>query len=98
MKLVKYILIAGAGALGLVSCSKNYINGVKPTDGSLSSTIILNSKIGVDNALTGIYQNIRDYIPATGRQNMYGWKTDQLNFDMRANDLISDPANWWLYE
>ena len=98
MKLVKYILIAGAGALGLVSCSKNYINGVKPTDGSLSSAIILNSKIGVDNALTGIYENIRDYIPSTGRQNMYGWKTSQFNFDMRANDVISDPANWWLYE
>jgi hypothetical protein len=35
---------------------------------------------------------------ALGQQNMYGWKTAQFNFDMRGNDLISDPANWWLYE
>jgi len=98
MRFTKYILIAGVGMLTLASCSKNFIDGVKPTDGSLSSSIIFNSKIGVDNALTGIYELIRDYIPSTGRQNMYGWKTSQFNFDMRGDDLISDPANWWLYE
>jgi hypothetical protein len=98
MRLTKYILMAGVGMLTLASCSKNFIEGVKPTDGSLPSDIVLSSKIGVNNALTGIYENIRDYIPSTGRQNMYGWKTAQFNFDMRADDLISDPANWWLYE
>src|SRR4051812_4231343 len=98
MKRSKYIIIAMAGVIGLASCSKNFINGVKPTNGDIPSDIVFTSIKGADNALTGIYQTIRDYIPASGRQNMYGWKTSQFNFDLRGDDIVSDAANWWLYE
>lgn len=98
MRLNSNLFLAVAGVITLGSCSKGFINDVKPSDGSLSQTIIFGSKIGVDNALTGIYQIMRDYIPSGAQQNMYGWKTSQFNFDMRGNDLISDPSNWWLYE
>lgn len=69
---------------------------MKPADGTVSVTDVFNSKIGVDNALTGIYGIFQTY--AFGRQNMYGLKTIQFNFDMRGNYLIADPSNWWLYE
>jgi hypothetical protein len=96
MKFKKYLIIAAAGTLSFASCSKKFIDEVKPADGSISNEVVFSSKIGVNNALTGIYYNIRNYV--TGQQNMYGWKTVQFNFDMRGNDLISDPGNWWLYE
>jgi len=96
MKFKNYLVIAAASVVTLASCSKKFIDEVKPADGSISNEVVFSSKIGVNNALTGIYYNIRNYV--TGQQNMYGWKTVQFNFDMRGNDLISDPGNWWLYE
>jgi starch-binding outer membrane protein, SusD/RagB family len=96
MKFKKYIVVACAGVLALASCSKSFIDEVKPSDGTISNDVVFTSKVGVDNALTGIYWIMRTY--SFGQQNMYGWKTAQFNFDMRGNDLISDPSNWWLYE
>jgi hypothetical protein len=98
MKFKKYILLICSGAIILSSCSKKFLDDVKPADGSISAGLIFESKIGVDNALTGIYGLMQSYIVGGGRQNMYGLKTIQFNFDMRGNDLIADPANWWLYE
>ncbi len=96
MKFKKYILI-GISVFSLVSCKKSFLNEVTPQDGSVSDALIFNSKLGVDNAMTGIYYLMRNYV-GTGAQNMYGIKTIQFNFDMRGNDLISDASNWWLYE
>lgn len=97
MKLKKYII---GGCIGLsllsISCSKNYIDEIKPADGTLSNSVIFTSTQGLDNALTGIYSLLQNY--ASGQQNMYGLKTIQFNFDMRGNDLISISNNWWLYE
>lgn len=99
MKLKKYLIFGYSSLLLLTtSCSKSFIDEVKPADGSLSNSVIFTSTQGVDNALTGIYDLMRDYIPSSGRQNMYGIKTIMLNFDLRGNDMISDPSNWWLYE
>lgn len=96
MKITKYLLITCMGALTLSSCSKKFIDEVVPADGSLSANVIFGSKLGAENAMTGVYYLLRNY--ASGQQNMYGVKTIQFNFDMRSNELISDPANWWLYE
>ncbi len=82
----------------LTGCSKKYIDQVTPADGSVSDAVIFGSKIGVDNALTGIYGLFQTYINDNGRQNMYGLKTIQFTFDLRGNDLIADPSNWWTYE
>ncbi len=98
MKIVKILIVISISMLTLSSCSKKYIDEVKPADGSLSENVIFGSKIGVDNALTGIYGLFQTYRNDNGRQNMYGLKTIQFNFDMRGNDLISDPSNWWLFE
>ncbi|MEO6220480.1 MAG: RagB/SusD family nutrient uptake outer membrane protein [Ginsengibacter sp.] len=98
MKASKYIIAISISIITLTSCSKKYIDEVTPADGTLSDAVIFGSKIGVDNAMTGIYYLFQQYIPSTGRQNMYGLKTIQFNFDMRGNDLISDPSNWWLFE
>lgn len=98
MKYNKLLIAACFGLITFASCKKSFIDEVKPADGSLSDNVIFGSKIGVDNALTGIYYLFQRYVPSSGRQNMYGLKTIQFNFDMRGNDLISDPANWWLYE
>ncbi|MDB5229279.1 MAG: hypothetical protein JWN76_84 [Chitinophagaceae bacterium] len=89
-------MIAGVSAIALTSCKKSYLDEVKPADGSLSENVIFGSKLGADNAMTGIYYLFQRY--ALGQQNMFGLKTIQFNFDMRGNDLISDPGNWWLYE
>jgi hypothetical protein len=96
----KYIttLFLLAGALCLGSCSKNFINSVVPTNGDITDNLIFTSQIGVDNAMTGIYETMRDYITPNGQANMFGWKTDQLNFDMRGNDLIAEPSNWFAFE
>lgn len=94
--LSKYIAIAGVCAVSLTSCKKSFLDDVKPADGSLDPSVIFTSKSSVDNALTGTYYLMRNY--AGAQQNMYGVKTIQFNFDMRANDLISDASNWWLYE
>ena len=98
MKLNKYLLITclAGGVLAASSCGKKFVDEVKPADGSLTGDVIFGSKTGVDNALTGVYYLMRNY--ASGQQNMYGIKTIQFNFDLRGNDLISDPGNWWLYE
>jgi len=98
MKATKFLIAISISAITLAACSKKYLDEVKPADGTLSDNVIFGSKIGVDNALTGIYNLFQQYIPSTGRQNMYGLKTIQFNFDMRGDDLISDPSNWWLYE
>lgn len=98
MKTLRYFALLVSTTLVIASCSKDYIDEVRPADGTLSDAVIFNSKIGVDNALTGIYGLFQTYIPNSGRQNMYGLKTIQFNFDMRGNDLIADPSNWWLYE
>lgn len=98
MKITKFLLAISIIVIILASCSKKYIDEVKPADGTLSDNVIFGSKIGVDNALTGIYGLFQSYASANSRQNMYGLKTIQFNFDMRGNDLISDPSNWWLYE
>lgn len=98
MKTVKILIAICIGVASLTSCSKKYLDEVKPADGTLSDAVIFGSKIGVDNAITGIYSLFQQYIPSSGRQNMYGLKTLQFNFDMRGNDLISDPSNWWLFE
>ncbi|MBE7172330.1 MAG: RagB/SusD family nutrient uptake outer membrane protein [Williamsia sp.] len=90
------IAILCAGVLLFASCKKDFLEEVKPAAGTITEDVIFDSKLGVDNALTGIYYIMRNYV--SGQQNMYGWKTVQLNFDMRGNDLISDPSNWWLYE
>src|ERR1700733_11194773 len=96
MKLNNFLTLICAGLLALASCSKSYLSTVQPADGSVADNIIFGSKVGADNAMTGIYYLFQRY--ASGQQNMYGLKTVQFNFDMRGNDLISDPANWWLYE
>ena len=98
MRITKFLIAISLSLLILTSCSKKYIDEVKPADGSVSDLVIFGSKIGVDNALTGIYSLFQTYINSRGTQNMYGLKTIQFNFDMRGNDLISDPSNWWLYE
>jgi hypothetical protein len=96
MKLKKYLIIACLGIGMLSSCKKSYLNEVLPADGSVADNLIFGSKIGADNAMTGIYYLFQRY--SSGRQNMFGLKTIQFNFDMRGNDLISDPGNWWLFE
>jgi hypothetical protein len=96
MKIGKILIAACISATAFTACSKNFIDEVKPADGSLPTSIILTSKAGVDNAMTGVYYLMRNY--ASGQQNMYGIKTIQFNFDIRGNDIIADPANWWLYE
>ena len=96
MKSNKYLITACLSIIILTSCKKSFLNQIQPSDGSLSQNVIFGSKIGADNAMTGIYYLFQRY--ALGQQNMYGLKTIQLNFDMRGNDLISDPGNWWLYE
>lgn len=93
----KILFLACAASLVLASCSKKYLDEPKPEDGSISPTLVFVNKATVDNAMTGIYYLMQRYV-GSGAQNMYGWKTVQFNFDMRGNDLISDPANWWLYE
>ncbi len=98
MRIQKLLIGVCISVITLASCSKKYIDQVKPADGSISDNVIFGSKIGVDNALTGIYGLFQTYINDNGRQNMYGLKTIQFTFDMRGNDLISDPSNWWLYE
>ena len=98
MKTLKYLIILATSVSVISSCSKEFIEDVGPVDGSVSDIVIFDSKIGVDNALTGIYGLFQSYIPSSGRQNMYGLKTIQFNFDMRGSDLIADPSNWWLYE
>lgn len=98
MKKLKYLTLIAASALTLASCSKEFLDEVGPANGDVSDQVIFTSKIGVDNALTGIYGLMQSYIPSSGRQNMYGMKTIQFNWDMRGSDLIADPANWWLYE
>jgi starch-binding outer membrane protein, SusD/RagB family len=92
----KYLMILSVTALAITSCSKKYLDEVTPNDGSISPNLIFVNKATVDNAMTGCYYLMQRY--ALGQQNMFGWKTAQFNFDMRGNDLISDPANWWLYE
>jgi starch-binding outer membrane protein, SusD/RagB family len=92
----KYFIIISATVLALTSCSKKYLDEVTPNDGTIATNLVFVNKATVDNALTGCYYLMQRY--AFGQQNMYGWKTAQFNFDMRGNDLISDPANWWLYE
>jgi hypothetical protein len=92
----KYFIIVSAFALALTSCSKKYLNEITPNDGSIATNLVFVNKATVDNAMTGCYYLMQRYV--FNRQNMYGWKTAQFNFDMRGNDLISDPANWWLYE
>jgi hypothetical protein len=96
MTMKKYLLIACVGVMSLASCSKTFLSEVVPANGDLDPGIIFGSKTGADNAMTGIYYLMRNY--ATGQQNMYGLKTIQFNFDIRGNDIISDPGNWWLYE
>ncbi len=98
MKATKFLIAVCISSLMITSCSKKYLDDVKPADGTLSDAVIFGSKIGVDNAMTGIYSLFQNYINDNGRQNMYGLKTIQFNFDMRGDDLISDPSNWWLYE
>src|SRR6185312_755532 len=98
MKTTKFLIGLCISAITLASCSKKYLDDVKPADGTLSDAVIFGSKIGVDNAMTGIYYLFQQYINDNGRQNMYGLKTIQFNFDMRGDDLISDASNWWLYE
>lgn len=98
MRITKFLIAASLAVITFTSCSKKYIDEVKPADGSVSDVVIFGSRIGVENALTGIYALYQTYINNNGRQNMYGLKTIQFNFDMRGNDLISDPSNWWLYE
>src|ERR1700740_1082325 len=98
MKSLKYLTLVVAGALTLASCSKDFIDEVGPANGDVSDGVIFTSKIGVENAITGVYGLMQSYIPSSGRQNMYGMKTIQFNWDMRGSDLIADPANWWLYE
>lgn len=97
MKLKKYLLV-GLSVLTLSACTKDFLNDVTPKDGSISDDLVFNSKIGVDNAMTGIYYLLRNYQYTSSAQNMYGYKTIQFNFDMRGNDLISDSGTWWLYE
>lgn len=97
MKFKKYILI-GLSVVSLASCKKSFLNDVAPANGTVSEALIFNSKVGVDNAMTGIYNRLRNYQYTGSAQNMYGVKTIQFNFDMRGNDLISDASNWWLYE
>lgn len=95
MKLKKYLII-GLSVIALSSCTKEYLNEPKPADGSVSDVLVFNSKVGIDNAFTGVYYLMRNY--QGSQQNMYGWKTVEFNFDMRGNDLIGDSGNWWLYE
>ncbi|MDR3717082.1 MAG: RagB/SusD family nutrient uptake outer membrane protein [Puia sp.] len=94
----KTLLFLLAGHLTLASCSKSFIDSVVPANGDITSNLIFTSQVGVDNAMTGIYEIMRDYITPNGQANMYGWKTAQLNFDMRGNDLIAQPANWYSFE
>ena len=76
MKLNKYIILWAGLALASTSCSKSYLTTVQPADGSVSDNIIFGSKIGADNAMTGIYYLFQRY--ASGQQNMYGLKKHGL--------------------
>lgn len=98
MKLKK-VFVAGVALVMLASsCSKEFLSEPKPESGDLDASVIFGSKQGAENAMTGIYDILRYYVPSTGRQNMYGVKSIHLMFEVMGNDVIANPANWWLYE
>lgn len=87
---------------GTISCSRNFLNAPKPGSGELDTKVLFTTEKGAHTALTGIYSLLRDHLNETegqfnanncGLKNVY-----DLNFDVKGNDIIADPSDWWLDE
>lgn len=104
----KYFAIFSIGLLSLTSCSKDFLNETKPENGNLTEDIIFTTKAGAESVLTGIYwiyrsENYNGYASSYnntggGGLTLRGLELDQFFFDVRGNDVFSDPAGFWSSE
>ena len=107
MKNCIYIVVF-AGLVGLTACSKKYLNELKVENGNLTEGIIFTTRAGAESVLTGIYwiyrsENYNGYFSTYnntggGGLTLRGLELDQFFFDVRGNDVFSDPTGYWSSE
>ncbi|MBE7169335.1 MAG: RagB/SusD family nutrient uptake outer membrane protein [Williamsia sp.] len=105
MKQQSYLAIFLLGLLGFTACKKTYLNDLKVENGNLTEDIIFTTRAGAESVLTGIYwiyrsENYNGYASTYnntggGGLTLRGLELDQFFFDVRGNDVFSDPTGFW---
>ncbi|MDR0660608.1 MAG: RagB/SusD family nutrient uptake outer membrane protein [Prevotellaceae bacterium] len=97
MKISKHIAAILLAGLITVSCS-DWLDKKTPMTGNIPQNLAYSSVTNAEGVLTGIYDLLRMYNADGGRHVSYGYKHFTLGFDFMANDIISNPSQWWTYE
>jgi len=80
----------------LFSCGDNWIEGVKPHDGSITPNIIFSSEQSIENAIVGTIDYMKEYY--ANRHVTVGVRFYYLGLDWMGNDMVTNPGQWWTYE
>ncbi|MDO7170753.1 RagB/SusD family nutrient uptake outer membrane protein [Mariniflexile sp. AS56] len=90
----KYLFIAILTA-GLTSCdSDEFLDGPVPTD-SVTSIAVYGSKAGIESAMTGTFNVLRDYFAS---HDTNGAKAYYLGADVMGTDVTCPDFNWYIFE
>lgn len=91
---IKFLTILSVVAIFLGGCGEKWLSGVQPEDGSLSPNIIFQSEVAVDNAMTGLYDLLKEYYG--GRTSCVGYNSYWLMYEYRGRDIQArgDNIGW----
>jgi hypothetical protein len=93
-KINKYLLIL-AVFVGFTSCdSEEFLSEPTPTD-AVSDAAVYGSVSGVEAAMTGTYNVLRDYYAS---HDTAGSKAYYLGADVMATDVTCPDFNWYIFE
>ncbi|ATL48118.1 hypothetical protein COR50_13630 [Chitinophaga caeni] len=102
MKINHRIILVFAYILLGSSCSKDFLNEIKPENGDVTEDVVFSSKEGAESAITGMLDIFREEnyngYPNTGNLTNRGLQTTMFLFEVRANDVFDAYYSWWRAE
>ena len=95
MKFLNKYLFFAILATGIISCnSDEFLDEPVPTD-SVTSVAVYGSKSGIESAMTGTYNVLRDYFAS---HDTAGAKAYYLGCDVMGTDVTCPDFNWYIFE
>lgn len=92
-KILKYTFICTL-FIGLASCSDEFLDEPVPT-GSVTSEIVYTTEAGIDAAMTGMFNILRDF---RASHDTWGSKAYYFGADVMGTDLTVPDFNWYIFE
>lgn len=95
MKLKLIIAAAALSSMGMVGCSKTFLEEPKPTS-SIPSSEVYGSDVGVRSYLNGIYRNLRTQWGTS--TDAWGITSVNLAREVKGLDVVLPDQNWYSFD